>query len=348
MQRGKKCFQIFFILKRFIARSRSYEQLSILVVDDLFDLQAIRIICNDINECYTILGHIHNKYSPVPGRFKDYIAVKKPNLYQSIHTAVIGVDGKIFEVQIRTHEMDEIAENGIAAHWKYKENGSVIVKRNDIEEQLHFFKDIILEHKNDEDEIKSLKEEIFEANIYTLTPNKKIITLPKHSTVVDFAFRVHSKVAEEMIGATVNGKVAQFSQKLNNGDIVEIKTRKGISAVKEEWLDFVKTEHAVKKIKQFVKRKKNEIYEEEINKGKEILEFSIKKKEIDFDFDDQKATNKLLRKFSCKRMVDFYIALATKKVSIEDIKGVLDEKVEKNIKTYKTAWDVFFDFKLSG
>jgi len=196
--------------------------------DEINDLLAVRIIAQNVDDCYKILGFIHQKYLPIPGRFKDYIATPKNNLYQSLHTTVANKNGLLFEVQIRTDEMDEYAEFGAAAHWRYKANDEVSVadKQKEIDDKLDIFRRIISlnnEEQNQELE-KELKEDIFTSTIYVLTPNGQMITLPYGSTVLDFAFRIHSEVGEHAIGARINGVFLPLNTVLHSGEMVEIKT----------------------------------------------------------------------------------------------------------------------------
>lgn len=296
--------------------------------DDLFDLQAIRIICNTVTECYTILGLIHTVYPPIPGRFKDYIAVKKPNLYQSLHTSVVGVDHKVFEIQIRTYEMDQIAECGIAAHWVYKENGNTNLF--DVEEQLHLFRSVIKDiDSKDHENIEQMQESIFESSIYCFTPNGKIITLPKEASVIDFAYRIHSKVAEEMVGAQVNGRQVPYETTLDNGDIVEIKTRKGSKSPNSEWLKYAKTSNANKKIKAYLKKKVELFREEEIDKGMELTANAFKKKELLHDLNDESTRNRVMKHYGLQRKSDLYIAIANKRISFRDINELFMPQEEK-------------------
>ena len=307
--------------------------------DDLFDLQAIRIICNSVTECYTILGLIHNVYPPIPGRFKDYIAIKKPNLYQSLHTSVVGVDHKVFEIQIRTYEMDQIAECGIAAHWIYKENGNT--NMFDVEEQLHLFRSVIKDiDSKDHENIEQMQESIFESSIYCFTPNGKIITLPKDASVIDFAYRIHSKVAEEMVGAQVNGRQVPYETTLDNGDIVEIKTRKGSKSPNSEWLKYTKTSNANKKIKAYLKKKVELFREEEIDKGVEITANALKKKELLHDLNDESIRNRVMKHFGLQRKSDLYIAIANKRISFRDINELFmpnEEKLKIKLQTTSTG-----------
>ncbi|MCF0237359.1 MAG: bifunctional (p)ppGpp synthetase/guanosine-3',5'-bis(diphosphate) 3'-pyrophosphohydrolase, partial [Sphaerochaetaceae bacterium] len=200
--------------------------------DEIFDLLAIRIITETELQCYEILGLIHATYKPIPGRFKDYIAMPKPNMYQSLHTCILAGDGNTFEVQIRTKDMDSVAENGIAAHWRYKEGTNYNAKneQKEIEEKLHWLKDLVSISENSTESAKeymdTLSHDIFEANVYCFTPKGKVIDLPKGSTPLDFAYKIHTGVAEKAVGATVNGTMVPLNTELVTGDVVEIKTSK--------------------------------------------------------------------------------------------------------------------------
>ncbi|WP_423364604.1 RelA/SpoT family protein [Mycoplasma sp. P36-A1] len=270
--------------------------------DEIYDLQAIRIICKDVMTCYGVLGLIHNMYRPIPGRFKDYIAMKKPNMYQSLHTTIIGVGGVIFELQIRTKEMDEIAERGFAAHWRYKE-GSEKISQQALEEQLHWFRDFV-SLSDDADDVQAqeymhnLQRDIFEANVYALTPKGKVISLPNESSVIDFAYRIHSKVAENMTGALVNGNFVPFNTKLKTGDVIEIQTQKNAPGPSEGWLDIVKTGNARQKIKQYLKAKDEAERKEYIDKGRSMLNKAAKVRKLD--------EHKLEQKEGIERALKFY------------------------------------------
>ncbi len=308
-------------------------------IESIFDLQGIRIICQTKQECYLILGLIHEKFSPVSGRFKDYIALKKPNLYQSLHTAITNEVGDIFEIQIRTFEMDEIAERGIAAHWMYKEGGNSNL--NDIEEQLHLFRDLI---KTSEDQTEELGEQIFESSIFTYTPNKKIIHLPKDATVIDFAYRIHTKVAEQMVGAIVNGNIKPFDEPLMSGDTIEILTKKGASSVNNEWLDFAITNHARRKIKAYLKKQAEQQDLEYIVKGEELFVSYLKKLKIDIGIlDDEKAMKSITSKFSCPRLSSFYKHVSTKEISFRDIEEFLIKDDKNDIKLIKDSSSISKD-----
>ena len=225
---------------------------------DIYDLNALRIFVKTIPECYQALGIIHSKYTPKPKRFKDYIAMPKSNGYQSLHTTVFGNNGYLFEIQIRTYEMDQVAENGIASHWSYKE-GLKTHTKDLMEQKLEFFKSIMeLQEENDEHFIESVKQDIFENTIYVFTPNGKIIELPADSTPIDFAYKVHTDIGNTMVGAIVNDNIVPLTYKLKTNDIVKINTSKK-STPSREWLNIVKTTQAKNKIKNyFNKIEKNE------------------------------------------------------------------------------------------
>lgn len=240
----------------------------------IYDLIAFRIIVKSIKECYEVLGIIHSQWKPVPGRFKDYIAVPKPNMYQSLHTTVIGPEGERIEIQIRTEEMHRIAEFGIAAHWKYKEGRVRALKE---EERFAWLRQILeyqKESKDAKDFIESIKTDIFSDEVYVFTPKGDVIVLPRGSTIVDFAYAIHSEVGNHCIGAKVNGKIVTLKYELQTGDIAEIitSTQQRPSA---DWLKFVKTSKAKSKIRQFVKQTQ---IQKSIEIGKELLDKALKKK----------------------------------------------------------------------
>ncbi len=255
--------------------------------DELYDLNALRVILKSKMKCYEVLGIIHDHYRPLPGRFKDYIAMPKPNMYQSLHTAIIGEGGHIFEIQIRTEEMDELAERGVASHWRYKENKAYSSKQEqkDIVDKLQWLGDFITLS----DEIKdgdakeyydSLRRDIFEANVYVMTPQGKIVELPNGSTPIDFAYRIHTEVGHHAVGAIVNNVMVPINTKLNTGDVCEIKTNKN-SGPSEDWLKFVRTAGARNKIRQYISKKDAETHKETIEDGKKLLREEIRKRELD-------------------------------------------------------------------
>ena len=292
--------------------------------DEIYDLQAIRIICKDTMTCYGILGLIHSKYRPIPGRFKDYIAMKKPNMYQSLHTTIIGVGGIIFEIQIRTQEMDDIAERGFAAHWRYKE-GSERISQKEIEEQLHWFRDFVSlsDDSNDvqaQEYMHNLQRDIFEANVYALTPKGKVINLPNDSSVIDFAYRIHSKVAEAMTGALVNGHFVPFNTKLKTGDVVEIQTQKNASGPSKGWLDIIKTSNARQKIKHYLKNKQESEYQEYVDKGKNILQHRIKERALDEKIlNNKEALERCIKFYKTSNFEEVLFKISGHKVDIDEV-----------------------------
>ncbi len=246
---------------------------------DLYDITAVRVIVDTEKECYEVLGLIHSQFKPIPGRFKDYIAMPKGNMYQSLHTSVIGPKTKPLEVQIRTWEMHEVAEYGIAAHWRYKEKGSQ--KANNPTDMQFSWMRKLVEYDKDmtsaEDYVNSVKLDLFSDQVFAFTPNGDVFDLPVNATPVDFAYRIHSEVGNKTVGALINGRIAQLDTKLNNGDIVEILTSK-TPAPRLDWLNFVVTKQASSKIKQWFKKNNRE---EHIEVGKNNLEHELTKAVFD-------------------------------------------------------------------
>ena len=242
---------------------------------DLYDITAVRVIVDTEKECYEVLGLIHSRFKPIPGRFKDYIAMPKGNMYQSLHTSVIGPRQKPLEVQIRTWEMHEIAEYGVAAHWRYKEQGSQKadsasdVKFSWMRKLVEYNKDT----KDAADYVDSVKLDLFSDQVFAFTPGGDVIDLPQGATPVDFAYRIHSDVGHKTVGALINGRIAQLDTKLKNGDIVEIMTSK-VAAPRLDWLNFVVTKQAASRIRIWYKKNKRE---DHINIGKANLEHELTK-----------------------------------------------------------------------
>jgi len=256
---------IYSVYKKMITREKEF--------DEIYDLLALRLIVNSIPECYTALGVIHAQFKPIPNRFKDYIAVPKPNMYQSLHTTIIGPNGNIYEIQIRTQEMDEIAEKGIAAHWAYKENVqmSTTQEQREIQNKLKWYEllnDFQEEVNDAENLMKLVKDDIFNANVYVFTPKGDVFDLPPQATPVDFAYRIHTDLGHKTTGAIVNGKIVPLNYELKTGDIVEIKSSRNSFGPSEDWINIVKTSQARHKIRQFFNRIKRQEY---ITKGEDML-----------------------------------------------------------------------------
>lgn len=303
--------------------------------NDIYDLLALRIFVNTEQECYQALGVIHSKYRPLPYRFKDYIAMPKTNMYQSLHTTVFGIDGNLFEIQIRTYEMDEVAERGIASHWSYKEHGSKVAVRNSMDEKLQFFRSIMELNNdglNDEEFINSVKEDIFKNTIYVFTPNGDVIELPNGATPIDFAYRVHSEVGERMIGAIVNGVIVPLDYKLSDNDVVKINTSKNSSGPSKEWINIAKTTGAKNKIKAFF----NKIDKEEnCKKGEELLLRELRKKKIIFnDFLTDKNIDRILAAFKYNTIQELYVNIGNNHITASSVINIINgepEQLEKNL-----------------
>lgn len=289
--------------------------------DEIYDILALRIICDTEIRCYEILGLIHQTYTPVPGRFKDYIAMPKPNMYQSLHTTVISGDGNFYEVQIRTKEMDEIAESGVAAHWAYKEKSGYNPKeeQKEIENKLHWFRDFVSisseEHENASEYMETLTHDIFEANVYVFTPNGKVIELTQGSTPIDFAYRIHTKVGDSAVGAIVNGIMVPLNTVLKTGDKVEIKTSKSSPGPSEGWLEFVKTGLAKSQIKKYLAKKNADLVrEEKISKGKQSALDAFKDRGVEeAEMMELLSSEKVLKEFEFDNVDELFIGISNRK-----------------------------------
>ena len=293
--------------------------------EEILDLLAIRIITNSDTACYEILGYIHAKYRPIPGRFKDYIAMPKVNMYQSLHTTIVAEDGNIFEVQIRTEAMDEIAEQGIAAHWRYKEstNGERI-QQKEIEEQLHWFKDfsVMSDEVNDDamEYMNLLQKDIFEANVYVMTPKGKVIALPNGATPIDFAYRIHTEIGHHTVGATINGVLMPLNTKLKTGDVVNIRTSNQSPGPSEDWMKVVKSAHARNKIRSFFQKQEIERKASDVKKGEELLEEELRRRNLDITmYMDQKRLEQVAKELSFTSHTDLLYALGIKQVSLVSV-----------------------------
>ncbi|MCW6662852.1 bifunctional (p)ppGpp synthetase/guanosine-3',5'-bis(diphosphate) 3'-pyrophosphohydrolase [Aerococcaceae bacterium NML190073] len=300
--------------------------------DDIYDLLAIRVLVNSVKDCYGVLGAVHTKWKPMPGRFKDYISVPKRNLYQSIHTTVIGPYGKPVEIQIRTFEMHEVAEYGVAAHWAYKEGKTHQVKEEDaISRQLNWFRDIVElqdEARDASEFMNFVKEDIFRDQVYIFTPKGDVYELPKGAGPLDFAYHIHTEVGSKTIGAKVNGKIVPLNYKLKNGDRVEILTNQNSSGPSRDWLKYTSTSKARNKIKRYFKlldREKNS------ERGQEMIERELKEHGYALKVLTKKQNEKdLLERFNFNSLIDLYAAIALGEISITSIMNFVEQRERKN------------------
>ena len=247
--------------------------------DEIFDFLAVRIIVDTVKDCYGVLGVVHTMWKPLPGRFKDYVAMPKPNMYQSLHTTVIGPEGEPFEIQIRTWEMHRIAEYGIAAHWKYKENKTTTTRLEE-DEKLAWLRQMLeweKETKDPKEFMEALKIDLFTNEVFVFTPKGKVINLPAGSTPIDFAYKIHSDVGNKCVGAKIDGRIVPLDTKLKNGNIVEILTSSNSNGPSRDWLKIVKSSQAKTKIRQWFKKERRE---ENIIRGRDLLEKELKRQGI--------------------------------------------------------------------
>ncbi len=298
---------------------------------NIYDLYALRVYVDKKEECYQALGIIHSKYRPMPKRFKDYIAMPKTNMYQSLHTTVFGIHERLFEIQIRTYEMDEIAENGIASHWSYKESGSGVKAslQNAMEQKLQFFKSIIElkdELTNDEEFVNSVTKEILNNNVYVFTPNGDVIELPSGSTPIDFAYRVHSNVGDHMVGAIVNDNIVPLDYVLQNNDIVKINTNKNSVGPSKEWLNIAFTTQAKNKIRSFF----NKIDKQEYQKrGEEILNKELRKRKVGFnEFFSSENVETLLSELKCETLEEIFMNVGNGKFPVGSVMNIIYSETE--------------------
>lgn len=299
--------------------------------EEIYDLTAIRIIVDNIKDCYGVLGTVHTMWKPIPGRFKDYIAMPKPNMYQSLHTTVIGNTGEPFEIQIRTWEMHRIAEYGIAAHWKYKEGKTG--KAEDMDDKLQWLKRMVEFEKDVENPtefMESLKVDLFNSDVYVFTPDGEVLDLPPGSTPVDFAYKIHSAVGNKCIGAKVNGRIIPLNSQLSNGQIVEIITSKSSTGPSRDWLKFVKSTQAKNKIKHWFKKERRE---ENIEKGKEMFDREIKRSGyLAKDLLRSEWIDPLLDRLSLTSVEDMYAAMGYGGIMTNQIIPRLKEKYKNEQK----------------
>ena len=296
-------------------------------MDELYDIYAFRVIVDSIPDCYNVLGHIHDLFNLIPGRFKDYISTPKPNMYQSLHTTVIGSQGIPFEVQIRTWEMHETAEYGIAAHWKYKQGtGSGTEKDFEWVRRL-------LESQQDadaEEYVQSLKIDMFNDEVFVFTPKGRIVSLPSGSTPIDFAYAIHSGVGNAMVGAKVNNRIANIDTKLKNGDIVEVITSKAAKGPSRDWLNICQSNQARTKIKQWFKKEKRD---ENIIHGKASFESEMKRSGLPLSaLNDPDLEGALLRKLAFDNWDDMYAAIGYGGLTAVKAVGRIRDDINKSIK----------------
>lgn len=291
---------------------------------DIYDLLALRVFVDTEQECYQALGILHSKYRPIPKRFKDFIAMPKTNMYQSLHTTVFGMDGNLFEIQIRTYEMDKIAEHGIASHWSYKEKGKNHSMQSTMEQKLQFFRSIIElknTESNDEEFVDSVKKDVFKDTIYVFTPKGDVVELPNGSTPIDFAYRVHTEVGDRMVGAIVNGNIVPLDYQLKDDDIIKINVNKNSDGPNKEWINIAKTVQAKNKIKAFFNRNDKVT---NIKRGEDLVAKELRKRKIAFnDFFNSENTNKILEELKCANMEELYISVGINKIPTNQLINVI-------------------------
>ena len=316
--------------------------------NDIYDILALRVLLDTEQECYLALGLIHSKYKPVPNRFKDYVAMPKTNLYQSLHTTVFGVEGKLFEIQIRTHDMHKIAEYGIASHWSYKIHGSIKSVKDSMEDKLQIFRSIMeLNEEIDtpEEFINSIKQDVLtNDSIYVYTPKGDVIELPKESTPVDFAYKVHSEVGNTLVGALVNDSIVSLDYHLKTGDIIKVNTNKASKGPNKDWLNFVVTSQARNKIKAYYSKiDKNET----LIRGQELFNNELRKNDLPINETiNSLELSKALDELNLKNINELYMSLGnnqitalsvikiiTKKEVVEDIATKINETTNKQVQS---------------
>lgn len=313
-------------------------------IEQIYDISAVRVIVNEVQDCYTVLGAIHTMWMPLPGRFKDYIAMPKPNGYQSLHTTVITKFKETFEIQIRTYEMHRVAEYGIAAHWKYKEGKTGATK---IDDQINWLREVMDTQRESSDShefLENIEGNVFTDEVYVFTPKGKVLNLPVGSTTVDFAYAIHSAVGNKCIGAKVNGKIVPLNTVLNTGDIVEILTTNSGKGPSRDWIKFVKTASARTKIRQYFKK---EMKEENIKRGKDMLEREAKRRGYNFsELLGTAGLNYIMNRYTLSSIDDLYASvgfggLTTNQIIVKLIDYFKRDLLSKNpvaeIKTTSTT-----------
>ncbi len=309
---------------------------------EIYDLLAIRVLVDSIKDCYAVLGAIHTKWKPMPGRFKDYIAIPKANMYQSIHTTVIGPGGRPVEIQIRTFEMHRVAEYGVAAHWAYKEGNKEKVTNDPLQKQLDWFKDLIElqnETKDAKDFMNSVKEDIFGDKVYVFTPKGDVSELPLGSGPLDFAYNIHTEVGNKTVGAKVNNKIVPLNYQLKTGDIVEVLTSANSFGPSRDWINLVFTTRAKNKIKRFFKLQDRD---ENIIKGRELLEKQITELGFNFkDFMTKQGMKDIATRFNFGTEEDLFAAIGFGEISYQTVANKMTEKARREIEEQKVVETAF-------
>ena len=309
---------------------------------EIYDLLAIRVLVDSIKDCYAVLGAIHTKWKPMPGRFKDYIAIPKANMYQSIHTTVIGPGGRPVEIQIRTFEMHQVAEYGVAAHWAYKEGNKEKVTNDPLQKQLDWFKDLIElqnETKDAKDFMNSVKEDIFGDKVYVFTPKGDVSELPLGSGPLDFAYNIHTEVGNKTVGAKVNNKIVPLNYQLKTGDIVEVLTSENSFGPARDGINLVFTTRAKNKIKRFFKLQDRD---ENIIKGRELLEKQITELGFNFkDFMTKQGMKDIATRFNFGTEEDLFAAIGFGEISYQTVANKMTEKARREIEDQKVVETAF-------
>ncbi|KPU28018.1 (p)ppGpp synthetase [Caloranaerobacter sp. TR13] len=323
------------IYRKMVYQNKTFEQ--------IYDLTAIRVIVDSVKDCYGVLGIVHTMWKPIPGRFKDYIAMPKPNMYQSLHTTVIGPQGEPLEIQIRTWEMHRTAEYGIAAHWKYKEG---ITKSDDFDKKLSWLRQLLEwqnELKDPKEFMESLKIDLFTNEVFVFTPKGDVISLPAGSTPIDFAYRVHTAVGNNCIGAKVDGRIVPLDYKLKNGNIVEILTSANSNGPSRDWLKIVKSSHAKSKIRQWFKKEERA---QNINRGKELIEKEVKRQGFKLtEILKEDWLQEVASKLSLNNIDDLYAAVGYGSITLSQVIHKLKELYKEYYKEDKKDEEIVKQIK---
>jgi GTP diphosphokinase / guanosine-3',5'-bis(diphosphate) 3'-diphosphatase len=314
------------IYRKMVEQNKSLEQ--------IYDLFAVRVIVNSVKDCYAVLGLVHEMYKPMPGRFKDYIAMPKPNMYQSLHTTLIGPAGQPFEVQIRTWDMHRVAEVGIAAHWKYKEGQAPTpVAGTELDNKLAWLRQLLEWQKEMRDAnefMESLRIDLFTDEVFVFTPKGDVINLPVGSTPIDFAYAIHSAVGNKMMGAKINGRMEKLDFQLKNGDIVEVLTSSNVHGPSRDWLKIAKSSQARNKIHQWYKKEKRD---ENLIRGKEIVERELKKQGFTFhQLFKNEWLEPILKKHTFNSLEDLYAGIGYGGITANKVISKLKEEYRKTVK----------------